>query len=151
MHYQEIVEKMRVDHGSLARATQDKADSDKAQMKNDYETLISQIRNDYQQQKNELREYARKLESDFEQKKRDYTQLQSEFENRIHSLKKDMSQMQSQLDLDRGQQERIVGERLRQEQINRELEKESQIVNNEIRLVEDENLRYRSENQDLKR
>eukprot|EP00350_Pseudokeronopsis_sp_OXSARD2_P003754 CAMPEP_0170551898 /NCGR_PEP_ID=MMETSP0211-20121228/9894_1 /TAXON_ID=311385 /ORGANISM="Pseudokeronopsis sp., Strain OXSARD2" /LENGTH=81 /DNA_ID=CAMNT_0010859353 /DNA_START=528 /DNA_END=773 /DNA_ORIENTATION=+ len=61
-HYQEMVEKMRVDHTGMVRSVQDKLESDKLQLKKDYESLIENIRKEYQDQKNELREYARGLE-----------------------------------------------------------------------------------------
>ncbi len=78
---------MRSDHVQTVKQTQEKADQDKTQMRQDYENLLAQVRADYQAQKNELREQLRKCDADLQQKIRDYNSMREEFDNRFTQLR----------------------------------------------------------------
>jgi hypothetical protein len=63
-------------------------------MRNEYESLITQIRQEYQQQKNDLRAHLKRAEMESETKKREYNDLKGEFEGRIINLQKEMERME---------------------------------------------------------
>ena len=47
-HYQDLIERMRVDNAHMIRVLQEKHEYDKTALRSEYETLIGTIREEYQ-------------------------------------------------------------------------------------------------------
>ncbi|CDW78141.1 UNKNOWN [Stylonychia lemnae] len=150
-HYQVLIDKQKVEHQHQIRLVSDKLEQDKQNLKRDYENLINTIKTEYQQQKNEVREQLRRVELDLEHKKQDYIDLKQEFEQRIENLCKEMDRLTKQLENDQKGHSTVLAERIKVEQINKEIDKENRILNNEIQHLEDEVQRTKQENIDLKK
>eukprot|EP00347_Sterkiella_histriomuscorum_P000591 403375259 len=149
-YYQSQVDKMRLDQSSSLKTVQERHDQEKLQLRQDYEVLINSIRTEYQQQKNEIREQLRNVEVELERKKQDYLSLKNDFEKRFDSLRKEMERMEKHFSEDQRGHSIALTERVKTEQINKELDKENRILNSEIQLMEDEVLIFKQENKELK-
>ena len=85
-HYQELIERMRIDNSHMIRTLQEKHEYDKQELRTEYETLIGTIREEYQTQKNELREQMRKLEQELSIHQKEFKTLKGMFEAKIDDL-----------------------------------------------------------------
>ncbi len=84
-HYQDLIERMRVDNAHMIRTLQEKHEYDKTALRTEYETLIGTIREEYQTQKNELREHMKKLELELSLHEKDFKSIRYKYDEQIKS------------------------------------------------------------------
>ncbi len=82
-HYQDLIERMRVDNAHMIRTLQEKHEYDKTALRSEYESLIGTIREEYQTQKGELREHMKKLELELSLHEKDFKQVRAKFDDQI--------------------------------------------------------------------
>lgn len=90
-HYQDLIERMRVDNAHMIRTLQEKHEYDKTALRSEYETLIGTIREEYQTQKSELREHMKKLELELQMHEKDFRQIRAKFDEQIAAQAEEIS------------------------------------------------------------
>jgi len=94
-HYQDLIERMRVDNSHMIRVLQEKHEFDKTALRTEYETLIATIREEYQTQKNELRESMKKLEIQLSMHQKEFKNLQQMFDHTVAKMSAQIAELEA--------------------------------------------------------